>query len=90
MLNPRQADPIWIKALARAAWARRATMGGSADDAGIGDLDSRQVIVINPREGYNGDIIAWFAADYPGVEVKVVEGKTPEEVAGKVRGVLGV
>ena len=90
LLNPRHTDPIWIKALARAAWARRATMGGSADDAGIGDLDSRQVIVINPREGYNGDIIAWFAVNYPGVDVKVVEGKTPDEVAGKVRGVLGV
>ncbi|HLF00657.1 MAG TPA: hypothetical protein VI547_01680 [Anaerolineales bacterium] len=88
LLNPNHTDPAWIKALARAGWARRVTMGGSADDAGIGDLNTRQVIVLNPREGYADDIFAWFAKYYPGTAVQGVEGRTPDEVAVRVKELL--
>lgn len=90
LFNPNHGDPKWIKAVARAAWARRVTMGGSADDAGIGDLDARRVIVLNPREGYDQDIFAWFDRHYPGALVLGVEGKTPDELAAKVKTVLGL
>jgi hypothetical protein len=90
LLNPNHTDPAWIKALARAAWARRVTMGGSADDAGIGDLNARNVLVLNPREGYVDDIFDWFATHYPGASVQGVEGRTPDEVAARVKEVLQI
>lgn len=90
LFNPKHSDPSWVKAIARATWQRRITMGGSADDAGIGDLDNRQVIVLNPGEGYDGDIMAWFAEHYPGVKVTAVSGNSPDEVAIKVKSVIGL
>lgn len=90
LLNPAHTDPAWVRAIARATWQRRVTMGGSADDAGIGDLDSRQVIVLNPNVGYDSDIFAWFAKHYPGVNAVGVEGATPDEIAQKVKGALGL
>lgn len=46
---------------------KRWTMGTSADDAGLGDLDRRRVIAIDPQS-WGGDLKAWFDAEYPGVE----------------------
>lgn len=40
----------WYEAAARGAWPARWSIGYSADDAGIGDLDSRTVIVVNADE----------------------------------------
>lgn len=90
LLNPTHTDPAWVKAIARATWSRRVTMGGSADDAGIGDLDTRHVILLNPSMGYDSDIFAWFGKYYPGVNAQGVEGRTPEEIALKVKQALGI
>ncbi|MBI3241537.1 MAG: hypothetical protein HYZ49_04505 [Chloroflexi bacterium] len=90
LLNPGLSDPDWVKALARATWARRVTIGGSSDDAGIGDLTARRIIAINPGEGWGGDLLSWFEQYYPGVSVESVEGETPNEVAQKVRSVLAL
>ena len=90
LMNPSHSDPAWVKAIARATWARRITIGGSADDAGVGDLNTRQVIVLNPRDSYDSDIFAWFARHYPGVSVQGVEGRTPDELAQKVKQLLGL
>ena len=90
LMNPAHTDPAWVKAIARTAWARRATLGGSADDAGIGDLNTRQVLILNPRESYASDIFAWFTQYYPGVNPVGVEGRTPEELAAKVKQILGL
>jgi hypothetical protein len=90
LLNPSQTDPAWVKAIARATWARRVTIGGSSDDAGIGDLAARRVIAINPREGWGGDLLNWFERYYPGVSLEAVEGQTPGEAAQKVKRMLGL
>lgn len=59
----------WAVAAARATWAKyRITIGGSADDGGVGMLNSRRVIAINPTEWGGGDLRAWYAQNYPGVE----------------------
>jgi len=51
VLLPPTADAAWADAAVLATWDRhRYTVGGSADDAGIGDLDSRRVIAVNPGE----------------------------------------
>ncbi len=90
LFNPTQTDPTWVTAVAATTWARRVTLGGSADDAGIGDLDTRQAVIINPRQGYNADILSWFAQYYPAVDLRVVEGTTPDDVAIKVKQALGM
>jgi len=51
---------------------RRRTVGFSADDAGIGDLDARRVIAVRP-EAWSGDLGAFFARYYPGIEFVPVE-----------------
>ncbi|MFN3763807.1 MAG: hypothetical protein ACK4WK_11495, partial [Anaerolineae bacterium] len=61
---------------ARRGW----TVGGSADDAGIGDLDVRRVIAINPS-GWNGDLRQFFERYYPGVEYREVRGEKPINIA---------
>jgi hypothetical protein len=90
LMNPNHVDPAWVKAIARAAWARRVTIGGSADDAGVGDLKTRNVIVLNPKESYVSDIFAWFAKHYPNVNVQGAEGSTPDALAKEVKKLLGL
>lgn len=90
LMNPTHSDPAWVKAIARAVWARRVTFGGSADDAGIGDLASRQVLVLNPQIGYDSDIFVWFAQHYPGVTAIGLSADTPEQMAIQVKQALGL
>ncbi len=62
----------------RGAWDRRRfTVGGSADDAGIGDLDFRRVIAINPA-AWDRDLWAFFEEHYPGVLYVPLVAETPQ------------
>lgn len=82
VLLPPQADRSWAEAVVTATWdSYRFTVGGSADDAGIGDLPVRRVIAVNP-DGWPGDLAAFFAQYYPGVAMMPVNAATPEELAG--------
>jgi GH24 family phage-related lysozyme (muramidase) len=63
----------WLAA-AEAAYALRQTIGFSADDAGIGDLDSRRVIL----QGHHpAGMPEWFAQHYPGVDVMTDTAPAP-------------
>lgn len=85
VLLPPDADKAWALAVVRATWdARRFTVGGSADDAGIGDLDSRTVIAVNPSR-WEDDLQAFFQTHYPGVRYIPVEAATPEELSTRLR-----
>ena len=66
------ATPDEFMQVADRAFASKATIGFSADDAGIGDLEDKQVVLLYPERQPAG-IEHWFAIHYP--EVKVV---TPE------------
>ncbi len=78
VLLPPGTGVAWAKAAVRALWdARRFTVGGSADDAGIGDLDFRRVIAVNPDD-WGDDLQAFFQAHYPGVIYVPVEAATPD------------
>jgi hypothetical protein len=55
------------------------TIGGSADDAGIGDLDVRRVIAVNPDE-WPDDLRAFFEEHYPDIEYVPVRADTPGEL----------
>ncbi len=66
VLLPPTATPAMAQAAARRFFGPRNTLGYSADDAGIGDLDTRTIIAIDP-EAWGGDLRAWFTQHYPGV-----------------------
>ena len=86
VLLPPTADAAWVQAVVESTWAqRRYTIGGSADDAGIGDLDVRRVIAINPQE-WQGDqsLEEFYTQYYPGVEYRAITAATPEELAQKL------
>lgn len=77
LLPPGAGDP-WLEAvLASGVWERhRWTIGGSADDAGMGPA-GRRVIAVNP-ELWPGDLHVFFAQYYPGLTYQVVRVATPE------------
>ena len=54
-------------------------------DAGIGDLDVRRVIAVNPQAWPGSQSLAlFFQVYYPGVELLSVPAATPEELALKL------
>lgn len=84
VLLPPEADSIWTRAVVEATWDNhRFTVGGSADDAGIGDLDFRRVIAVNPSR-WGDDLQAFFERYYPGVVYVPMETETPEELAERL------
>jgi len=85
VLLPPDAGAAWASAVVEGAWeARRSTIGGSADDAGIGDLDFRRVIAVNPA-GWGADLLAFFETHYPGVLYVPLTANTPQELVERLR-----
>jgi len=85
VLLPPDADQTWALAVVDGSWDQhRYTIGGSADDAGIGDLDVRRVVAVNPGK-WPSDLRAFFEEHYPGVEYIPVEAETPADLAQKLR-----
>jgi hypothetical protein len=82
VLLPPGANKEWAQAVVDATWDRqRYTVGGSADDAGIGDLDSRIVLAVNPEQWGGPDVLKrFFAENYPGVRFRSVRSGTPAEL----------
>jgi hypothetical protein len=79
VLLPPDAGKDWLQAVVDSGILTqyRWTVGFSADDAGIGDLDDRTVIVINPS-AWPDPIEAWFELWYPGVKVHPVNASSPQ------------
>jgi hypothetical protein len=88
VLLPPTADAAWARAVVQSSWdARRYTVGSSADDAGIGDLDVRHVIAVNPQEWTGSQTLDdFFKQHYPGITYKPISAATPEELAQKLQG----
>lgn len=77
ILLPPGADHLWAGAVVEATWdSRRCTLGGSADDAGIGNLDVRRIVAINPQAW--GDLAAFYIEHYPDTEYIPIHAETPE------------
>jgi hypothetical protein len=54
----------------RANWREaKRTCGGSFDDAGIGDLSDRTVLLYDAPEYKRAALISWYEVNYPGVKV---------------------
>ncbi len=85
VLLPSDASAAWALAVVDGTWdQRRYTIGSSADDAGIGDLDVRQVIAVNPGR-WPSDLRAFFEEHYPGVKYTPIEAETPAELTQKLK-----
>ncbi len=86
VLLPPGAGREWVEAiLSSGAWDRyRWTIGGSADDAGIGALDVRTVIAVNPRL-WPGDLAQFFRTYYPGLRYIPIEAATPQELIAQLQ-----
>jgi hypothetical protein len=57
----------------------RWTLGASADDAGIGDLDQRTIIAINP-DTWPTSLADFYATEYPNVNYQSIQAATPDEL----------
>ncbi|WP_347245692.1 hypothetical protein [Thermogutta sp.] len=86
VLLPPSAGSDWVRAiLDSGAWDReRWTIGGSADDAGIGALLNKTVIAINP-DLWPGKLEDFFQRYYPGTRFIALTAATPEELRQKLR-----
>jgi len=85
-LLPPDADEDWALAVVDATWGNhRWTLGGSADDAGIGNLESRRVIAVNPG-GWGDGLADFYEEYYPGVEFVPVEAASPEALIEALKG----
>lgn len=86
VLLPPGSSAAWAQAAVEATWDEtRYTIGGSADDAGIGDLDERRVIAINPHNWPGAlTLEEFFQQYYPEVEYVSVVAATPEELVDKL------
>jgi hypothetical protein len=84
VLLPPNADAAWAQAVIQATWdEHRYTVGSSADDAGIGDLDERVVLAVNPS-GWPTDLESFFEQHYPGVNYHAIQADTPEALQGQL------
>jgi len=82
VLLPPTADSEWARAVMDATWdEKRYTVGNSADDAGIGDLDMKRVIAVNPDVWGTGEdgrgLRGFFQKYYPHVRYKSVTAASP-------------
>jgi len=83
-LLPPDADALLASKVVDAVWDReRWTVGGSADDSGIGDLDVRRIIALSP-ENWDGDLAAFFAEWYPGIIYWPLNYDNDYQLAGRL------
>lgn len=84
VLLPPDAGVAWTNAVVAGSWeGKRYTLGGSADDAGVGDLDVRKVIAVNPSK-WPSDLRAFYEQFYPGVEYEPLLATSPAELQRKL------
>lgn len=88
ILLPKDLPPQMVVSAMRVAYEIHATVGFSADDAGVGDLDQRRVICVNPDRVGTGINQAWYDQHYPGVKFIPVTAKRAAELEKKLRKAL--
>ncbi len=85
VLLPKDLPRDMAVAAMRAVYATKNTVGFSADDAGIGDLDQRRIVGVNPQDIADGLTQAWYDEHYPGVEFDAVESDDPDTLERKLK-----
>jgi hypothetical protein len=84
VLIPQGYTAEWAEAAVRGGYAKRYTVGYSADDAGIGMLDNKTVLAVNPDEW--GDLAGFYEQYYPKAKYVSLEAATPEILEQKLKG----
>ncbi|MGC9394431.1 MAG: hypothetical protein ACP5J4_06210 [Anaerolineae bacterium] len=84
ILLPPTLSPEMAQVAFKVALAHRATIGFSADDAGIGDLDSRRVICVSPERIGTGLDQVWYDTYYPGVVFKPIAATSAADLEKKL------
>lgn len=88
VLLPPTADEQWASAAARGGFLGRFTIGFSADDAGLGDIQERQVIAVNPHHWEETLTSAWYDHYYPGTRFIPVVANSPADLEAWLRDYL--
>lgn len=83
VLLPPNAGLELVRTVTDAAYVYRSTVGSSADDAGVADLDKRVVVAVNPS-GWPTDLESFFKQFYPGVEYYAVTGTNDYQLRGRI------
>ncbi len=87
LLSP-EMDAPWAIAAVEATWdTARFTVGSSADDAGIGNLDDRRIIACNPVD-WPGDLRAFYYEYYPGILYLEVLAATPDDLRRELQEII--
>lgn len=73
-------DHLAVEIFEEAYQEKRRTVGWSFDDAGIGDLDHREVTILGAPEEKRDLYTGWFAEHYPGVQVDYKDVPTAERL----------
>jgi len=69
----------WAQAAAKQGWKWGYTTGQSADDAGVGDLNYRRVLAVNPHL-WPTSLQDFFEEHYPGVDFIPITANTPADL----------
>jgi hypothetical protein len=85
VLLPPTANAQWLLAAARGSFDGRYTIGFSADDAGVGDLEHKHVLAVNPHHWPEVLTAAWFQLHYTGVRFTAVVANSPEDLEAWLR-----
>ena len=88
VLLPESLPLEMMLAAARVAYESKATVGFSADDAGIGDLDQRRIICVNPDQIGTGLNQAWYDRHYAGAKLVSVHAHSASDLETKLRAAL--
>lgn len=89
VLLPPTADMKWLMAAAKGGYDGRFTIGFSADDAGIGDLEARYVLAVNPHHWPEVLTASWFQQHYPGARFTPVVANKPEDLEAWLKNWIG-
>lgn len=90
VLLPPTASQKWVLAAAKGGYDGRFTIGFSADDAGIGNLENRQVLAVNPHHWPEVLTASWFQQHYPGVKFTAVVANQPEDLEAWLKNWTGL
>ncbi|MCA9955448.1 MAG: hypothetical protein KC434_12050, partial [Anaerolineales bacterium] len=90
ILLPPTASQKWVLAAARGGYDGRFTIGFSADDAGIGNLENRHVLAVNPHHWPEVLTASWFQQHYPGVKFTAVVANQPEDLEAWLKNWTGL
>lgn len=86
VLLPPDAGAEWAQAVVNGSWDNhRHTLTGSADDSGVGQLEDKTVIAVNPSH-WPDNLRAFFQQHYPRTAYTSLKAATPDALRALLEG----